>query len=461
MKRFIRRNIFALTLMVIGVIAIGSHNIVRASDNDRDDQQSLRARVVAVGIPGASAISQVGVFLPGGPIHDKPAFAAFTQPGKILDPARILVGSSSNFGAPLANAGQLEGSFLSIDPSGSNQLTVPSNFASAGGQASALGGSVQLYTAQSPAFVNGLNNPAAVTAGFTGASNPLGISINNAFGRLWPANAPFGLEGIGTSTILDPSGIGLAGAPNHQAGGVFAGNLTPRLPSQVIPGALNAGAVGTAFLGHSPDGSTRAVFSVVLADGSIVQEHTGKAVDGLAPAGTISPLTGRSSDDVDDDDNRGATPRLGIIFNWAPTRILFVSEPFQNQIAALDLTDDGVVFRVSNVRHFSSEALDHPVDLAPVKIETADPNFSSNTTLDEGSDFYVANRGNNTIVRMTQDGTVVAVRRVRQADGRSLGNARLNGITTSPDGSTIFVTVTGRLAGQPQSAGAVLAMPSF
>jgi hypothetical protein len=200
---------------------------------------------------------------------------------------------------------------------------------------------------------------------------------------------------------------------------------------------------------------------VVLADGSIVQEHTGKAVDGLAPAGTISPLTGRSSDDVDDDDNRGATPRLGIIFNWAPTRILFVSEPFQNQIAALDLTDDGVVFRVSNVRHFSSEALDHPVDLAPVKIETADPNFSSNTTLDEGSDFYVANRGNNTIVRMTQDGTVVAVRRVRQADGRSLGNARLNGITTSPDGSTIFVTVTGRLAGQPQSAGAVLAMPSF
>jgi len=38
--------------------------------------------------------------------------------------------------------------------------------------------------------------PGAVTAGFTGVSNPLGLSINNAFGRLWPANAPYGLGGI-------------------------------------------------------------------------------------------------------------------------------------------------------------------------------------------------------------------------------------------------------------------------
>jgi hypothetical protein len=122
----------------------------------------------------------------------------------------------------------------------------------------------------------------AASAGFTGVSNPLCISINNAFGRLWPANAPRGLHGIGTSTILDPDGAPLAGAPNLQAGGVFAGNLTPRLPTQLLPGALNRGAVGTAYLGRSPDGSTRAVFSVVLADGSIVQAHTAKAVDGLA-----------------------------------------------------------------------------------------------------------------------------------------------------------------------------------
>ena len=78
---------------------------------------------------------------------------------------------------------------------------IPQAFAAGGGQASVLGGRVQLYTAQNPAFLNGINTPKAVTAGFTGVSNPLGLSINNAFGRLWPANAPTGLYGIGTSTI--------------------------------------------------------------------------------------------------------------------------------------------------------------------------------------------------------------------------------------------------------------------
>ena len=153
-----------------------------------------------------------------------------------------------------------------------------------------------------------MNNPSAITAEFTAVSNPLGLSINNAFGRLWPANAPAGLQGIGTSTIVDPSGIPLAGAPSALAGGVFAGNLTPRQPMQIIPGALNRGAVGTAFLGHSPDGSTRAVFSVVLADGSLVQEHTAKNVDGLAPIGTVRPLLGRNWNDGDDEVG-GTTPR--------------------------------------------------------------------------------------------------------------------------------------------------------
>ena len=206
---------------------------------------------------------------------------------------------------------------------------------------------------------------------------------------------------------------------------MFAGGLTPRLPFQAIPGALNSGAVGTAFLGHSPDGSARAVFCVVLADGSLVQEHTGKAVDGLAPAGTVSPLLDRREQDNND---LGVSPRLGVLLNYSPTRILFISEPFENSITAIDLTDDGVVFRPGAVRRFRTEVLDHPVDLAPVSIETENPNWASNTTLDVGSDFYVANRGNNTIARMRQDGTVVAIREVRLAGGQSLGNARLNGI---------------------------------
>jgi hypothetical protein len=471
MKRLSRRNVFVSIVGLVAVAAISSLEIGRA--DDESDKQFLKGRIVAVGIPGASAISAVGQFLPGGPIHDKPALAAFTQPGQVLDPMRILAGSSSNFGETLARTDELPGSFLSIDPRG-DTLVIPENFASAGGQASTLDGRVLVFTANNAAFLNSIKNPAARTANFTGTSNPLGQSINWAFGRLWPANAPTGLEGIGTSTILDPQGWGLAGAPNANIGGVYADNLTnrgsfPPSPSQVIPGALNTGAVGTAFLGASPDGSKKAVFAVVEADGSIVQEHTLQGLDGLAPAGTISPLLGRRwNDDDQESENHGVTPRLGAMLNWFPTMILYVSEPFENRIAVLDITSDGVVFRVSGVHHIWSKAFDEPIDLAPVILETDDNNFSSNTTLNEGSDFYVANRGNNTIVRMRLDGTVVAVRHVRLADGTALGNARINGVATAysaleevAPATKIWITVTGHIPGVTRSGGAVIELPAF
>jgi hypothetical protein len=467
MKSGIKRHLLAMALAVTGITTIGTLNVARAEDKDT---QSLQGRIVAVGIPGASAISPVGTFLPGGPIHDKPALAAFTQPGQVLDPNRILVGSSSNFGEPLARTDQREGSFLSIDPNG-DTLVIDPAFASAGGQVSTLGGRVQVFTANNAAFLNSIKNPIANTANFPGASNPLGISLNNAFGRLWPANAPNGLEGVGTSTILDPQGWGLAGAPNPHFGGVYADNLAnrgvvPPSSSQVIPGGLNTGAVGTAFLGASPDGSKKAVFAVVAADGSIVQEHTLQGLDGIVPPGTISPLLGQR-DKIDGDGNPGVTPRLGVVFKWEtisnglPNEILYVSEPFENDIAALVISNDGVVFHASGVSHFSSDALNQPVDMTPVQMETSDHVFASNTTLDGDSDFYVANRGNNTIVRMTQTGTVVSVRQVTRADGMPFGDARLNGIATSPDGSKIWVTVTGHLPGVPHSTGAVLELPAF
>jgi hypothetical protein len=127
----------------------------------------------------------------------------------------------------------------------------------------------------------------------------------------------------------------------------------------------------------------------------------------------------------------------------------------------LALVDDGTIFRVAAVHRFHADVLNQPVDLAPAESATSDPDWASNTTLEEEADFYVANRGDNTIVRMNQDGTVVAVRRVRLADGRALGNGRLNGIAVSPDGSTIWVTVLGKLAGQGNIEGAVLALPAF
>jgi hypothetical protein len=488
--RFCRKHkLLALAFGVIGLSMIGNSPAARAQDTDQDDRPALRGRVVAVGIPGASSISAVGGFLPGGPIHDKPALAAFTKPGQVLDPVRILVGSTSNFGASLARTDHLPGSFLSIDPRGAT-ISVPEDFAAAGGQASALGGRVQVYTANNAAFLNSIKNPGAKTANFTGTSNPLGLSINWAFGRLWPANAPEGLEGGGTSTILDPQGFGLAGPPNPKIGGVYYEDLTNRgsvgsasnlSPSQLIPGALDTGAVGTAFLGASPDGSKKAVFAVVEADGSIVQEHTLQGLDGLAAPGTISPLLGRRHRDDDDEaedndhDDHGVSPRLGVILNWFPSMSLFVSEPFENRIAVLDIgvltsSQDPTrpVFQVTGMHHIRSEALNHPVDLAPAILETDDNNFSSNTTINEGADFYVANGGNNTIVRMRQDGTVVAVRRVTLADGSPLGSARINGIATEYSAleevappTKIWVTVTGHIPGVQHSNGAVLELPTF
>ena len=105
----------------------------------------------------------------------------------MLDPNRILVGSASNFGAPLLTDGRQEGSFLSIDPSGSQVLKVPENFASNDGQASTLNGAVQMFSANSADWLNSINNPNAFTKQYTGVSNLLGLSNNNAFGRLWPA----------------------------------------------------------------------------------------------------------------------------------------------------------------------------------------------------------------------------------------------------------------------------------
>jgi hypothetical protein len=406
----------------------------------------VKARVIATGIPGASAISQIGTFLDSQAACARPIptlFPQYIKTGAVLDPNRILVGSVSNFGAR-GSLGQ-DGSFLSIDPSGPGILKVPPNFAQSGDQASALGGAVQMFSANSPHWLNSVNNPSAFTVQYTGVSNPLGLSNNNAFGRIWPANAPFGDNGIGSSSILDPTGLQLKGAPNPLIGGVYVGSRTNRnlvtSPSQpqVIPGSLGAGAVGTAFLGPSPDGTCKAVFAVVTADGAIVQEHTVKGLDGLAPVGTIQPLLGRSWGPP----NQDVEPRLGVLMNpytgAAPQ--LFVSEPFNNTIAVINLVIVGAapnqVFGLGPVTRITSPSLNLPVDLAAVQRDADSITWASNTTLDEGSDFYVANRGDNTIVRMRQDGSVVAVRRVTVDGHGPWDNGSLNGIATSTDSKTI------------------------
>ena len=384
-----------LRLWLVSIaLAIAAAGFAFSSDDlGEPSAATVHADIVATGIPGAGAITQIGTLHKGGPFHDNAGFAAKTQSGQVLDRTRLFVASTSNFGAPLARPTEAPGSILSIDVSGA-AIAVPSNFAAAGGQAVTENGRVILYAAQSSAFVNSLNNPAAITSDRPSVSLPLGISLNNGFGRPWIADAPAGSTGDGTITVTDPSGAPLAGAPDKLAGGVFAGNLTNR--DGASTGGLAAGAIATALATKSPDQSVRAVFFAALADGSIVQVHVEKGVDPLAPKGSFTPLVGISANAAESADPNAIT-RAGMLFNWAPSRILYLSDPMANRILVLDISDEATtpqaLFQVLKVRHFNSGLLNRPMDLAPAAPEVAARNFASNTTLGGGSDLYVLNRG--------------------------------------------------------------------
>lgn len=467
MRRFgVLSSVVVLSFILASVVIIAQNRAVLPHDDDDDDADGARpltAIVVATGIPGAGAIAQAGTFHKGGPFAPGGALATASHP--VLDRTRLLVASTSNFGAPLARSTEAPGSILSLDIS-HGVVNVPADFARpdlspptiATGQPYAAGGAVILYTAQSPAFLNGKNNPGAVTSDRPSVSLPLGISLNNGFGRPWFANAPLGATGEGTLSVVDPSGIGLAGAPDPIAGGVFASFITNRQLSPPDPTqGLTAAAIATTLATKSPDLAIpqRAVFFAALANGSIAQVHVQKGVDPLAAANSFTPIpviTTAAAESTDPD----TVTRVGMIFNWAPTRILYVSDPLANRIVTFDISDEGTspqtLFTAANARDIRSRRFDVPIDLAPAVPEVAARNFASNTTLGAGSDLYVLNRGNNSIVRMTQRGKVVAVRRIA-APARGF---RVNGLAVSEDARAIWVTAT-----TPDHSGIVLQMPAF
>ena len=107
----------------------------------------IRAQVVAQGIPGAGAITQVGTFHRGSPIHDKATLSPSIAPGMVLDPARLLVASSSSFGATLSRPAEAPGGVLSLDVS-HGLVTVAPDLATAGGQAASADGLAQIYANQ-------------------------------------------------------------------------------------------------------------------------------------------------------------------------------------------------------------------------------------------------------------------------------------------------------------------------
>src|SRR5262249_1830002 len=152
---------------------------------------------------------------------------------------------------------------------------------------------------------------------------------NNGNGRPWIANAPNGANGDGTITVLDPQGYPLAGAPFMLAGGVFAGDLTNRSANSTH--GLTTAALGTAILTKSPDLTGRAVFAAVEADGSVVQIHVAKGTDGLAPPGTVTPIIKIDRITAESTDPR-VIAREGILFNWVPTRNLFIADPQANRV---------------------------------------------------------------------------------------------------------------------------------
>lgn len=403
---------------------------------------TVHAIVVATGIRGANAITQIPHFLRSSPLHDNPVKAAFTLPGRVLDPNRILVTSTSNYGASLGNVDEYPGSVLSIDPS-AGVVAVPADFAAAGGQASGAEGAVQVYTANNAAFLNGVYNPSAATAAEVGASMPLGISINAGNGRPWFACAPRGATGDGTITVIDQDGRPLAGAPSAIAGGVFSGTTTNR---SVASTQGLKGTTGTAIIHKSSDGSRRAVFAAVNADGGIAQVHVQKGVDGLVPAGTLTPIP-TINPEAAESNNANTVVRVGIAFNWVPTRILYVTDPLANKVRAFDLTADGTLF-VASAPRLLGAGYDVPVDVAPTMPEVASENFASNSTLAGGSDLYVLNRGDNTIVRVTQAGQRIATRTVVVDSEPTF---RASGLAVSSDGRTIWV------AGQTAGNGGVVA----
>ncbi len=434
----------AALIMTVGLVGLYS-----ASDKQaRDKGGVLKARILARGIPGAGAVAEAGDFLRGSPLHDNAALSPFAQGGQVLDAKRVLVASTSNFGAQLAHPQEPEGSVISIDPA-KGPLDVPAVFAQAGGQASALNGAVQMYAAQSPAFLNSVKEPQAVTADFPSASLPLSISINNGNGRPWLANAPNGAKGMGTISVLDPQGYPLAGAPSTTAGGIFAGNLTNR--SDKSTQGITSAALGTAILTKSPDLTGRAVFATVLADGSVAQVNVLKGVDALAPPGTVSPVD-RVDRATAESMDPNVTSRQGMAFNWVPSQNLFIADPQANRLVVLDLTDDGTMFYGSR-REIVAEEFNLPMDVAPTTREISHGSFASNTTLGGGSDLYVLNRSNNTIVRMDVGGTVQAVRSI-QADG--LTKFLVNGIAVSSDGRSIYVTAL-----TPNAGGVLMVVPAF
>jgi hypothetical protein len=440
LKSLLLAALFAIAALAVGIRA-------SATESTPIPTYERKAELLVRDIYGLSGIRQVGPFHAGGAIPSNPEFLIETLENRVLDPDRLFVASASNYGLDLYDDQMLPGSILSLDVS-QGVYSVPPNFAAK--DRKILGGKIMVYSAQNPDYVNGYYNRDAVTQELPNVSNPKYISINNAFGRPWQANGPFGISGEGLISVSDPNGRPLANPPSIRNGGVFFGDLSNRvdgdyhtntvirmflpgnlarsLQHQYVPGSLNASSISTTFLGVSPDSSIFAVFAAVGADGSLSQVHVQDGVDGLIKKAVIKP-------------HKDDSTIAGSVFRWIPNFALFISDFYGDRIALVDLTTDDYVYRAKRVSYITSPDIKRPVDIAAVVPEIANPRFSSNTTLAGTSDLYVANN-DGTLLRMTQTGEVLAKVKVKTDYENSL-NGEIKSISTSYDAQTIFIGMEG------------------
>ncbi|MBI2627300.1 MAG: hypothetical protein HYW77_03635 [Parcubacteria group bacterium] len=420
--------------------------------NSQDTHDILHARIIAVGIPGAGAVARVGNFISGQFTN-----SGYTKPGRILDPNRVLVASTSNFGASVWILDPA--TILSIDPNASEKpLVISPKFAIGGGQVSILDGAVVVLTSNNTAFINSILNPTSITQILSSVSVATGISVDNAYGQIAISSSTGARDGEGWESLVDVQGRPIKGFAVF-AGGVFAGRRTNRDPVPIFQGGLTGGSMGTAFLGKSIDGSGHDVFAVANGDGSISQVHLELGVDGLVPVDTLGSFGVSVSAQESWGEGAVMNTRGGMVFLNEPSRTLFVCDPNKNIIRVYSLVNHTLAFRAIFRDAFDSE-LSFPVDIAPANFSTSGP--ISNTTLAPGSDFYIANRGNGTIVRMNQKGDVVGIRKMEVDSLGIIGPGRVNGIGLSNDEKFLYVTLTGPILLDGEiNNGALVSIPVF
>ena len=427
----------------------------------------LPARIVAVGLPGVAGVRQIGRFHAGGPIPGNPEFLLQTDPGRVLDPQRLMVAVADNLGAPRAGSAERAGAILSIDPRGTAPLVVPRDFAARGGQASALDGAVRLYSAQSRAVPQ---RPLQRRRPHGRRRGDLGAALHLDQQRLrpaWIANAPLGVDGAGSLSVVDPDGAPLANAPSDDAGGVFLGAATARRQSpracastivgkafnyrdsaQLTPGALASGALGTAFLGASPDGSGLAVFAVATADGAIAQVHVQDGVDGLAPAGTVR----RSDDD-------GGV--IGMAFQWNPDRVLYVADAGATGSCSCTCatTSASSWSSAERRRRAAAAPAGRPrAGRARDRQRRASPATRRSPAAPTSTSSIAATARSCASI---SDGTVLARAVIDLPGGAALGAGRLRAIAVSADAQRLWLTLQGDVPGFAGREGALIEVSAF